>query len=312
MINEYKCPVCDTLLLQTSISRKIQEVFDQWEPIHRFSSEVIEDHLLQSDETVLFRCPNCSLEIYLPQVIGSKQFYQELQDDPLTSYYREDKWDFIEAQKEVKKCQEILEIGCGPGSFLSMAKTKIQRVCGTEYNEAALKVAQEKGLEVYGLDFDMDQFRDHFDAIFSFHVLEHVANPLIFIKEISQYLKPKGKICISVPNHAGPLQYIQNSVMNMPPHHATHWELKTFKVLAKKLNYKILRVAYEPLLVENYNYYSYYWLEYTFKKNNSFYMFVKRYLSLFLENFFKLLMRLNIKYFRLLRGQAIYIVMQKK
>jgi len=307
-----ECPICRTQLAPIGSTILIKDVFEQWKASHSFSQEVIQEHLDQSATTCLYECPNCSLEIYLPQVIGSEGFYRELQEDVQVSYYRDDKWDFDEAVKDIKNCTAIIEIGCGPGSFLSKAKPHLQRACGTEYNKAALEAARSKGLEVYGLEYDIRSLEATFDAVFSFHVLEHVSDPLDFIKEISLLAKPKGKICISVPDQTGPMKNIENSLMNMPPHHATHWKLRTFEVLASKLNLRITKVAYEPLLLENQNYYTYYWLNKAISDKTFFHRKIKKAILIFMRRFFSMLTKKGLKRFPLLRGQAIYVVMEKR
>jgi len=286
--------------------------FERWKTIHEFRHEVMQKHLDQSPVTNLYRCPDCLLEIYLPAVIGTESFYRELQEDTAFSYYREDKWDFDEALKEVQSCETIMEIGCGPGSFLAKAKPHVKRACGTEFNESALQVARSNDLEVYGLEADVKQFQDSFDAVFSFHVLEHVQDPVGFVREMSSFVKPGGKICISVPNQGGPMKNIPDSLMNMPPHHATHWQLKTFSALAVRLNFRIVRVAYEPLLLENHSYYSHYWLNQRVHDGTAAHRMLKRILLTFMQWFFATLMKFKFKSFAPLRGQAIYVVMKKQ
>jgi 2-polyprenyl-3-methyl-5-hydroxy-6-metoxy-1,4-benzoquinol methylase len=306
------CPVCDGVLVQQGPAIDVAHIFARWSESHAFSREVIQEHIKQSPYTVLHQCPNCLLEIYLPSVIGTEKFYQELQEDAPVSYYRYDKWDFDEALKEIAGCESIIEIGCGPGSFLERAKPRLKRAYGTEFNGQALQMARSKGLEVFGLETDMKRWEASFDAVFSFHVLEHVADPVAFIKEISALAKPGGKICISVPNQAGPIRHIPDPLMNMPPHHATRWQLKTFRTLADKLNFQILRVAYEPLLLENHNYYSHFWINSKFSARTRTHKAARMILSPILDRFFSLLIRLEFKYFSLLRGQAIYVVMRSK
>jgi 2-polyprenyl-3-methyl-5-hydroxy-6-metoxy-1,4-benzoquinol methylase len=305
------CPICDFPLAKKGPTIFIKDIFENWSPQHRFSTQTIREHLQQSQTTELRECPNCLLEIFLPAVIGTEHFYRELQEDVRIAYYRKDKWEFSIALKDVKGCDNIIEIGCGPGNFLYRAKPQARRVCGTETSQAALQLARNKGLEVYGPDKEHEVPKGSFDTVFSFHVLEHVADPLIFLKTLRSLIKPEGKICISVPDQDGPLRYLENAVMNMPPHHATHWRLRTLKAAAEKLDLKILKVAYEPLLLENHYYYSYYWLNKTFADKNYLQKKMKGLLSILLTKFFGLLKRIGIKHFVLLRGQAIYMVMNK-
>jgi SAM-dependent methyltransferase len=149
----------------------------------------------------------------------------------------------------------------------------------------------------------------YFDVAVSFHVLEHVGDPKAFLQTLSGFVKPNGIIGISVPNQAGPIRFIEPCAMNMPPHHATRWRLRTFEVLAEILGWKIERVAYEPLLLENHSYYSIYWLQHIMPGSSGLIYIVRNILSLSLRAAFSLLYRVGLKYFRPLRGQSIYVLM---
>jgi SAM-dependent methyltransferase len=306
------CPICDSLLEKKGSPIFIEDIFKNWSSLHQFSAQTMREHLLQSQSTELHACPNCLLEIFLPAVIGTERFYRELQEDAQSGYYRKDKWDFSRALKDVGAGDNIIEIGCGPGNFLYHAKPRAGRACGIEINKTAVEAARSRGLEVFGPEDGLDLQASSFDAGFSFHVLEHVPEPLALLKKLSDFVKPEGKICVSVPNQDGILRYIDYAVMNMPPHHATRWHLRTLQAAAAKLDLKITKIAYEPLLLENHNYYSHYWLNKVFHDNKYFQRKIKCALSIFMKKFFGLLMRTGFKHFVLLRGQAIYVVMKKK
>jgi len=124
-------------------------------------------------------------------------------------------------------------------------------------------------------------------------------------------VKPGGVIGVSVPNQGGPIAYIQPCAMNMPPHHASRWQLRTFEVAAQRLGLSICRVAYEPLLMENHSYYSVYWPSVIVPGNALLARVVRTALSIPLRIFFGLLRRTGLRYFPLLRGQSIYVLMMR-
>jgi SAM-dependent methyltransferase len=262
----------------------------------------------------LYICPKCKLGIYFPQIIGSPGFYIELQKETSDSYYVDEKWDFKEALNDVKAAKKIIEIGCGPGVFLKNTAQYVDQAVGVEYNKLALEIARNKGLSVFNLEDDLADLKGQFDAAFSFHVLEHVSDPVVFIQEMLAWVKPGGKIGISVPNMDGPVKYINPCVSNMPPHHATLWKLKTFQALAAKLDLEIERVAYEPLVARDYYYYSSFWLRQSFLVK----LIPARFLPLLQETtsklfnlLFVLLAKFNKEEFGLLNGQSIYVLMSK-
>lgn len=299
------CPVCGTVL-HVKETYSLLDIFNRWESFHKFSNDIIQSHLKQSSETNLYLCPKCSFGIFFPQVIGSEDFYKEL--DPL---YQDDKWDFHEALKDIKGCKSIIDIGCGPGMFLGLAKPFVERVYGTEYNKAALIAAKNKGFTVFSLEDDLKKLEGTLDRVFCFHVLEHVPDPIEFIKKISLLLNDHGKLCISVPNYDGPVKYLGDNVMTLPPHHLTRWGFSAFQFLASKLNYRIYRKAYEPLYLFNQDYYSFYWVNQLFSGNSKMINKFRYFLTVLITSFFKLLKIFKFQRFNLLRGQAIYVVLEK-
>ena len=97
----------------------------------------------------------------------------------------------------------------------------------------------------------------------------------------------------------GSIKYINPCVSNMPPHHATRWNLETFRALASKLELVIERVEYESLIARD-HYYSTYWVKHCFPAK----IFSQRLLLIFqgitarfFDRLFKLLAIFNKKEF---------------
>jgi 2-polyprenyl-3-methyl-5-hydroxy-6-metoxy-1,4-benzoquinol methylase len=102
----------------------------------------------------------------------------------------------------INKCQKskgkLLDIGAGTGDFLAAAKNNGWKVSGTEPNEKAKGIASKKGVV---LDESTTHFESKsFDVITMWHVLEHVYDPEIQIRELKRLVKPNGTIIIAVPN----------------------------------------------------------------------------------------------------------------
>lgn len=306
------CPICDSKLRSRTGPYCLNDLFELWAPV-QFSEGTLTEHFNQSLYTQLYSCPECKLGIFLPQIIGTANFYLDLSRNDSNDYYVDEKWDFEEALKDTKKDSSIVEIGCGPGNFLEKVQSYVAQACGTEHNEHALRIARGKGLQIFGADEDTSDVKGLFDSVFSFHVLEHVADPVGFLRELRSWVKPGGKIGISVPNQDGPLKYIDPCIQNMPPHHATRWHLRTFEVISNKLDLEIERVAYEPLIVRDHYYYSTYWIDYTFHEESLSSNFVRsvlrKILPILFQIVFRMLGRFNKNSLHLLKGQSIYVLM---
>lgn len=96
--------------------------------------------------------------------------------------------------------QRLLDVGCGNGKFLSMAKAMGWEVVGVDFDELAVDAARKAGLTVvHGDVFSISDYNG-FDYITCSHVIEHVHHPRDFLKHIFFLLKPNGKFWLETPN----------------------------------------------------------------------------------------------------------------
>ena len=160
-------------------------------------------------------------------------------------------------------------------------------------------------------DKNVAKMKGQFDAAFSFHVLEHVAEPVKFIQELISWIKPGGKIGISVPNQDGPIKYIKPCIQNMPPHHATRWYLKTFETISEKFSLKIERIAYEPLISRDYYYYSTYWANHKFSGKSLLMKLFRFTVNKLFYLFFEILSIFGKNSIVSLKGQSIYVLLSR-
>ncbi len=101
-----------------------------------------------------------------------------------------------------KQKGRVLDVGCGIGTFLLLAKESGYEVWGTEISDFGSRYAEENlALDVYKGDLKEAQFPSaHFDIITLWHTLEHVPDPKATLKEIHRILKEDGLLVIAVPN----------------------------------------------------------------------------------------------------------------
>lgn len=92
----------------------------------------------------------------------------------------------------------LLDIGAGTGDFLKVAKEKGWEVYGMEPNNNAAELALEKGVV---LQSSLNNFEGkQFDVVTLWHVLEHIPNLEETIVQLSKLVKPNGTLVIAVPN----------------------------------------------------------------------------------------------------------------
>ncbi|WP_452225448.1 class I SAM-dependent methyltransferase [Lacinutrix chionoecetis] len=98
--------------------------------------------------------------------------------------------------------KKILDIGCGTGAFLKVAKDNGWEVVGIEPNEKARTIANTNCLNAV---YDVDQLEvmepERFDVITLWHVLEHLPNLAHQVSILKTLLKPNGVVVVAVPNY---------------------------------------------------------------------------------------------------------------
>lgn len=306
-MNPQTCPICGMPLKPFGQEWHLDEILALWKPVV-FSSETYASLAQQATHTRLYACACCEFEVFLPPIIGTGLFYEDLQTGP--PYYVDDKWDFSEALKDFTAGQTLIELGCGPGAFLAKARDAGICAVGTEYNSNALHQAREKGLTVYSLNDDLTHLRESFDAAVSFHVLEHVRDPLAFLQTLADYVKPGGHIAVSVPNKFGAIRYVRPCASDMPPHHATHWSTKTLAAAGEHCGLRPLRFAYEPLKLKD-AYYLDYWVKHRFEGwplEDT----LRRVASRLIPKAIHRLKQIGFQTFPGFKGMAVYVLFRKE
>ncbi|MFT5848388.1 class I SAM-dependent methyltransferase, partial [Psychroserpens sp.] len=98
--------------------------------------------------------------------------------------------------------KKLLDMGCGTGDFLQVAKDNNWSVSGIEPNENARTIANEKtNNSVFNIEHLL-KFESHsFDVITLWHVLEHLPKLQSHIEIFESLLKPNGRLVIAVPNY---------------------------------------------------------------------------------------------------------------
>lgn len=96
---------------------------------------------------------------------------------------------------------KLLDVGCGSGNALMLAKNLGWDVTGLEIDSNAVKAAREQGFNVIEGDYrKLEQFEESFDCVICSHVLEHVHQPLMLLTLLSKTLKSQGTLLLSLPN----------------------------------------------------------------------------------------------------------------
>jgi SAM-dependent methyltransferase len=117
----------------------------------------------------------------------------------------------------------ILEVGCSSGFMLYPLIAAGHECVGIEPSGAFGDYLRSRNLEVYQTPQQLADVRHEarFDLVMHFFVLEHIAEPQIFLRSQLALLKPGGRIVFEVPNAADPLC----SVYDIPEFERFYWSV---------------------------------------------------------------------------------------
>ena len=96
----------------------------------------------------------------------------------------------------------VVDVGCGGGLFLRMLRERGMRVLGLETSETAALAAKKQNhvTVVLGELGSSPIERGTCAAVTMFHVLEHLHDPVSYLRSARDLLLPDGRLIVQVPN----------------------------------------------------------------------------------------------------------------
>lgn len=157
-----------------------------------------------------------------------------------------------EADAEARFLQSVsggrlLDVGCGSGEWLAKMSGLGWQVEGIDFDENAVAVARQRGLDVRCGTLERQNFLSGvFDAVTLNHVIEHLPDPQNTILECVRILKPGGRLVIFTPNSSslGHKVFRQDWRGLEPPRHLHLFSVQSLRFLLEESGFK--NVAIHP------------------------------------------------------------------
>lgn len=201
------------------------------------------------EEHLLAECRECGM------VFMKRKASDELLADYYGSYsYATDPWispitiqryhELLDSFEAYRKTNRLLDVGCGAGHFLAVAKSRGWEVFGTEFSPAALRLCQSKGIQMFEGSLpellrkgeELNLLREEFDVLTSIEVIEHLGEPHEDLSAMHKLLRSGGLMYLTTPNFnaVGRMRYRSAYQVIGYPEHLCYYTPKTLHTALSK------------------------------------------------------------------------------
>ncbi len=219
------------------------------------------------------RCPICTLVFVSPRLTG--EALQRLYDEP--AYFEgsaftgavygdqssrspamvlQRTWTagrLADISRHRSPPARLLEIGSGYGLFLAAARDRGFDVTGVELSRAGTQHSRDR--------LSLNVFRgqlaaapgDRADVVCFWDTLEHVPDPLEFLRQVRRRLAPRGVVALSVPYVSSlPARLLGGRWWTLKPEqHIWHFTPETLRLIAARAGLVVTDVRRSPLVRAN-------------------------------------------------------------
>lgn len=213
-----KCPLCDHL--ETKKVYKNSKTYFQFNDVP-FDLEIE-------------LCKNCGFLFQSSAYVNPD--YDKLIQEAYNSYKKPESYPFpnrkqdnlialniITSNLPTSKIINVLEVGSNRGDLLYLIKESIPHVNVLGIESTSFK---ELAIPTICHPFDKNIFSNKFDVIVIQHVLEHIKNPKVILKDIRELLTENGILYIEVPNLETALKY---NLEDFVPEHVSYFDKNSLR-----------------------------------------------------------------------------------
>ncbi|MFN0031194.1 MAG: class I SAM-dependent methyltransferase [Flavobacteriales bacterium] len=210
-------------------------------------------------KVALLKCTDCSL-VFCTAIPTTQE---------LTEYYKHyGKTDFISAIttkryntwldefEKFRHTNNLLDIGCGNGFFLSEAKKRRWNVYGTEFSNALVQGCVDNGINMHEGVLTEETFGGViFDVVTSIEVIEHINNPLDEMQMVNGMLRSGGLFYCTTPNWNALSRFWLKDQYNIIayPEHLAYFTPRSLNKLMKRCGFEKLKTETTGISITRFN-----------------------------------------------------------
>lgn len=140
----------------------------------------------------------------------------------------------------------MFEVGCAAGYFLKAAQARGWRVAGVELSEMMRRrCAQVVDCPLYGSLAEAAASASRFDCVVMLEVIEHLPEPLNFLRQVRALMAPGGVLALSTPNFGAP-EAMRNPAhfhWFSPPAHVSYFTAATLRDCVARAGFVAIEIA---------------------------------------------------------------------
>ena len=133
---------------------------------------------------------------------------------------------------------------------MSMAKAEGLATFGMELNPEGVRLARAAGHEVYDClasELLRDPNSRRFSLVTAWQVLEHVPDPVEFLRDCALLARPGGFVGVAVPNEDGGHRLCPYDPHLWPPHHISRWRGRDLAAAGAKAGLRLVKSGSDVL-----------------------------------------------------------------
>lgn len=185
----------------------------------------------------MVKCANCNF-VFASSIPTMEElvahYDQYTRDDYLSPITIKRYHEILDGLEKYRKTNKLIDVGCGIGYFLEIAKERGWEVYGTEYTDEAIEICRKKGITMHQGKLDLANYTEmDFDVVTSFEVIEHINNPIEEVTNFNKLLRKGGALYITTPNFNSISRFMSKEkwTVIVYPEHLSYYTCNTLKKL---------------------------------------------------------------------------------
>jgi glycosyltransferase involved in cell wall biosynthesis len=144
-------------------------------------------------------------------------------------------------------CQRLLDVGCGPGTFLDLLRERGVPGLGIDFDAEMVALCREKGLSAQVADAQtIGSFRSEFDGVHAGHLIEHMPGEqmVAFLESCYDALVPGGILLVRTPNWEN--EQVRNGGFWLDHTHVRPYPMPLLTRIFEDLGFDVISYGAEP------------------------------------------------------------------